>query len=239
MDGGIGWHDVATAERWPRSRQLASDQRAHPLAGAPCESHLLTTADEPEAEPDEWVAHLRAARDDMDAELDGAVVEPLPDGEVHLAALEMSGERAVAPAPDADCPPDDGARLVGDRADPAPEEEAQRVEACLQHVAVRKSAGGIEDRAHDRGVGEGVVAHEPLGALEATPENRFAWRLGGQRLTVVVDVPARLSAGTLECGRVEVQRPVGELRERALRARRRGQLPIEHRRAARGRRASS
>jgi hypothetical protein len=109
-------------------------------------------ADEPEAEPDEWIAHLCAARDEVDAELDGAVVEPLPDGEVHLAAFEMSGQRAAAPAPDADCPPDDGARLVGDRADPAPEEEAQRAEACLQrHVAVRKPAGGIEDRARSRG----------------------------------------------------------------------------------------
>ena len=91
--------------------------------------------------------------------------------------------------------------------------------------------------AHDRGVGEGVVAHELLGALKAAVENRFAWRLGGQRLTVVVDVPARSAGARVQPGRS--QRPLGELRQRALRARRRGQLLIEHRRAAQGRRASS
>lgn len=127
-----------------------------------------------------------------------SVVEPLPDCELHLPTLEVTGKRAVTPAPDADVPPVDRASLVDDRADPAPEEAAQRAEAHLeQHVAVGEVAGGVEDGANDRRVGEGVVAHEPPGDLEACAADGLARPLGRQRLAVVVDVPARVRTRAL------------------------------------------
>jgi len=168
----------------------------------------------------------------VDAKLDGAVVEPLPHGPVHLAALDVAGQRAVAPAPDAHRAAVDRPRLVGDRADAAAEEESQRAEAHLQqHVALGEIAGRVVNGVHHGRVGEGVVAHESLRDLEAPAGDRVAGWLTWQRLLVVVDVPAGVRARVAQLGRIEVQRPVAQLGEGALRARRRRELLIEHARA--------
>jgi len=174
----------------------------------------------------------------VDAKLDRTVVEPLPDGPVHLATLDVAGERAVAPAPDAHGAAVDRPCLVDDRADAAAEEQPQRAEAHLQqHVAVGEVAGRVVDGAHHRRVGEGVVAHEPLRDLEAAAGDRLAGRLGGQLASVVVDVPARLRTGVAQLLAIEVQRAIAQRGERALGARRCGELLIQHARARARRRA--
>jgi len=165
----------------------------------------------------------------VDAKLDCAVVEPLPHRVVHLAALDVAGQGAVAPAPDAHPAPVDGLHLVGDGADATAEEHPQRPEAHLQeHVAPRELAGRVVDGMHHRGVREGIVAHEPPGDLEAASRHGVAGRLGRQCLSVVVDVPAPARIGVAQLGGIEVQRPLAQRRQRAPGARRRRQALIEH-----------
>ena len=93
------------------------------------EAHLLAAAEQPEAEAHDRVAAGGGSHEAVDAELDLAAVEPLPDLIAHLARLEVALQRAVAPAPDARLPAVDGARLVDDVADAHAEVEAQPVEA--------------------------------------------------------------------------------------------------------------
>src|SRR3954471_17523223 len=145
----------------------------HHRAGVAIELQLLAPAEQREAESHERVAGLRPVRDRGDPELDLARVEPLPDLVAHLPALEVAAQRPVVPAPDAHGPSVLAPLLVDHAADADAEPEVEPDEARdEQHVAALEGRVLLEDRVDRRAVGERVVAHERLRALEAPARHR-------------------------------------------------------------------
>src|SRR3954451_480578 len=177
----------------------------HHRAGVAIELQLLAPAEHREADSHERVAGLRPVRDRGDPELDLARVEPLPDLVAHLPALEVAAQRPVVPAPDAHGPSVLEPLLVDHAADADAEPEVEPDEACdEQHVAALEGRVLLEDRVDGRAVGERVVAHERLRALEAPARHRRSRRLGRQRLAAVVVVPGLLGDELPQAGGVEV-----------------------------------
>src|SRR4051794_13036893 len=177
----------------------------HHRAGVAVELQLLAPAEQREADSHERVADLRPVRHRGDPELDLARVEPLPDLVAHLPALEVAAQRPVVPAPDAHGPSVLAPLLVDHAADADAEPEVEPDEACdEQHVAALEGRVLLEDRVDGRAVGERVVAHERLRALEAPAWERGTRRLGRQRLAAVVVVPALLGDELPQAAGVEV-----------------------------------
>src|SRR4051794_2059379 len=196
------------------ARELRGPPR-HDLARMAVELQLLAPAEEGEAEPDQRVAHPRAVRDGGDAELDLARVEPLPHLVGHLPALEAAAQRAVVPAPDAHGPAVLLARLVDDPAHAHAEAEVEAEEAPDEHhVAPHERRVLLEDRAHRRALGERVVAHQRLRALEAPARRRVAGRLPRQRLAAVVAMPALGDDELAHAARVEVVAAAAQVLDR-------------------------
>src|SRR6185437_1102309 len=140
--------------------QLRLGEASRAPAYLSVEAKLVGSAEEAEPRSQHEGAGLRSAGDGVEAKLDIAGVEPLPQLIVHLPFLEMPFEGLVIPAEDPCIATVEVAGLLVDLADADAHVEAQTCEADLQKDVASRERGILAvDGANHAGVGELVVDH--------------------------------------------------------------------------------
>ena len=158
----------------PRTRlglQLGLSEASRAPAYLPVKAQLVGPAEEAEPRSQhEWTS-LGSPGEGVEAKLDVAGVEPLPQLVVHSPFLEMAVQGLVIPAEDLRVAAVELARFVVDLADAYPDVEAHACEADLQEdVSPRERRVLAVHGANGAGIGQLIVDHQAAGDVPASAD---------------------------------------------------------------------